>query len=121
LPPFEATPRISNSVIPGPLVRIDTPGTVCMRDARSVNPRLTMSAPETAVMLIEVVSIVVSRFEAVTTMSSSCPESEADCWAIADSASTPKTDTQPKAAINLNLLIMRLPICRSPPAARQYS
>ncbi len=54
-----------------------------MRDARSVNPRSVMSAPETAVMLMAVVSIVASRFAAVTTISSSCPLSDGDCCAPA--------------------------------------
>ena len=107
---MEATPRISNSVMPGPLVRIETPGTDSMSEAKSVNPRFRISAPETAVRLMGVVSMLVSRFSAVTTISSSCPVSEWDCWAIAMSVSIPpKTDTQPKAAIDLYLLFMRLP------------
>jgi hypothetical protein len=110
LPPFEATPRISNSVIPGPLVRIDTPGTVCMRDARSVKPRLTISSPETAVMLMEVVSMVDSRFSAVTMISSSCPAwDDCCCCAAADPAHRPATaGIHTKQAIPLNLNI-RLP------------
>ena len=103
--------------MPGPLVRIETPGTDCMREARSVNPRFRISAPETAVRLMGVVSMVDSRFSAVTTISSSCPASERDCWAIATSASIPpKTDTQPKAAMDLNLLFMKTPLSPAPPA-----
>jgi hypothetical protein len=41
-----------------------------------------MSAPETAVRLIGVVCTVLSRFSAVTVISSSCEESERDYWAI---------------------------------------
>jgi hypothetical protein len=90
--------------MPGPLVRIETPGTDWTREARSVNPRFRISAPETAVKLMGVVSTVVSRFSAVTMISSSCPVSERDCWANATSASIPPTtDTQPRAAMDLNL------------------
>ena len=75
-PPVDETPRISNSPMPGPLVRTDTPGTDCIRLLRSVTPRSCMSAPDTAVKLIAVFCTVLSRFSAVTTISSSCPESE---------------------------------------------
>jgi len=37
-PPVEAMPRISNSPIPGPLVRIETPGTDCTRLSRLASP-----------------------------------------------------------------------------------
>ena len=83
---------------------METPGTDSIREARFVNPLFRISAPETAVRLMGVVSIVVSRFSAVTTISSSCHVSERDCWATARSASiAPKTDMQPKAAMDLNL------------------
>jgi hypothetical protein len=54
-------------------VRIETPGTDWTREARSVNPRFQISAPETAVRLMGVVSMVVSRFSAVTTISAARP------------------------------------------------
>src|ERR1700723_1290374 len=108
--------------MPGPLVRIDTPGTDCMREARSVIPRFRISAPETAVRLMGVLSAVISRFSAVTTISSSCPESVWDCWAIATSANIPpKNNRQPKAAMDLYFSFMNPPRARLPRALGEYS
>ena len=60
-------------------MRIDTPGTDCTRSPRLVSPRSWMSWPEMAVRLIGVLCTVLSRFSAVTMISSSCDESECDC------------------------------------------
>src|ERR1700722_6110644 len=71
LPPAEFRPLISNSVWPGPEVRIAMPGTVCARLLKSVSPLLAISAAEIAVTLMGVSCTVDSRLVAVITISGS--------------------------------------------------
>jgi hypothetical protein len=80
---------------------METPGTDSIREARFVNPLFRISAPETAVRLMGVVSMVVSRFSAVTTISSSCPVSERDC------------------RDGLEFVVHETPLRLAPPAARR--
>ena len=66
-------PRISNSVWPGPIDLIDTPGVPAAMSLKLVMPRAARSAPLIAVMLIAVLSADAERFCAVTTISVTPP------------------------------------------------
>jgi hypothetical protein len=74
-PPVAVRPRISNSLWPGPLVFMETPGVSSAIERKSDSPRDKSSASEMAVMLMGVFCTVDSRFSAVTTISSSAPDS----------------------------------------------
>jgi hypothetical protein len=68
-PPLEDSPRSSNSVWPGPLDFIETPGTSPTKEATLVMPRSSSCGPLSAVMLIGTLLMFSSRRVAVTTIS----------------------------------------------------
>ena len=103
LPPADDMPRISSSVCPGPLERIDTPGTVCIRSVRSGMPRSWMSSPEIAVMLIAVCCTVEARLVAVTMTSSSRSIDSTRAWSARDAVAGPSASSMAAKGPNRNL------------------